>query len=487
MSLTDELAFLDATAQADLVRRRELKPVELVEACIHRIEALNGDLNAVVTPMFEEAVQAAKGDLPDGPFTGVPFLLKDLIAFYKGVRITFGSAFMEDYVATFDSELVTRLKRAGLIVVGKTNTPEFGILPTTEPRLFGPARNPWNLERSTGGSSGGSAAAVASGMVPMAHANDGGGSIRIPASCCGVFGLKPTRARNPLGPWLGDILNGLVVEHAVTRSVRDSAALLDATSGPDLGDPYWAPPPSRPFIEEVGADPGRLRIAFTYKVAGEPVHPDCVEAVKDAALLCEELGHQVEERDIELDVASVTSMFMTLWAAAQAWNADSLAQLTGKTPREEDFEPLTWALIQMGRQVSASQYLMAVTGLQSISRSLAHQMEPYDLYLTPTLAEPPVPLGTFDSPPDNPLFGMARAGMYVPFTPICNITGQPAMSVPLHWNSEGLPIGVQFVAKFGDEATLFRLAAQLEEARPWAKRYPPVTDYWTGAFDDSGE
>lgn len=463
---------MDATAQAELVRRREVKPVELVEAAIQRVERLNPQLNAVITPMFERAREEAEGELPEGPFTGVPFLLKDLLAGYKGVRLTFGSAFFKDYVPDFDSELVTRLRRAGLVIIGKTNTPEFGILPTTEPHLFGPTRNPWNPERTAGGSSGGSAAAVASGMVPMAHANDGGGSIRIPSSCCGLFGIKPTRARNPLGPAVGDIIGGLVVEHAVTRSVRDSAALLDATSGPDLGDPYWAPPPARPFLQEVGADPGRLRIAYTTRAQDTQVHPDCVRAVEEAAKLCAELGHEVEEGDLSLDVEAITPHFMTLWAAAQAWMADGMAALVGKTPSPEQFEPLTWALIEMGRGFNAAQYLIAVTALQGVSREVARRFVDYDLWLTPTVAEPPPPLGTFESPPDNPLYGIVRAAAFVPFTPICNITGQPAMNVPLYWNEEGLPVGVQFIARFGDEATLFRLAAQLEEARPWAERRP---------------
>src|SRR5271157_1274764 len=259
MPTLDELTFLDATALADLVRRKEVKPIELVDATIERIERVNPKLNAVVAPMYDQARAAAQDDIPDGPFGGVPFLLKDLVAAYAGVRMTSGSAFLRDFVPDHDSELVRRQKRAGLIVVGKTNAPEFGILCTTEPLLFGPTRNPWDVNRTTGGSSGGSAAAVAAGIVPMAHANDGGGSIRIPASCCGLFGLKPTRARNPLGPDLGDMMGGFVCEHAVTRSVRDSAALLDATAGPDVGDPYWAPPQARPFLQEVGPDPRGLR------------------------------------------------------------------------------------------------------------------------------------------------------------------------------------------------------------------------------------
>ncbi len=476
MAKADELAFLDATAQAELVRKKKVKPIELVDAAIKRIEHLNPKLNAVVTPMYEQARETAKGKLPDGPFKGVPFLLKDLGALYGGVRLTAGSAFLKDYVPDHDSELVARHKKAGLVVIGKTNTPEFGIVPTTEPHFFGAAHNPWNTDRSTGGSSGGSAAAVAAGMVPFAHANDGGGSIRIPAACCGLFGLKPTRGRNSLGPDFGDMLGGLVAEHAVTRSVRDSAALLDATAGPALGDPYWAPPQERPYLEEVKSSAGRLKIAFTTESGtGVPIHRDCINAVQEAVKLCKELGHEVTEAAPAIAGELVTQMFMTLYAAGNAWVINGFSMITGKTPSEKHFEPLTWALYQMGSQVPASDYMLAITGLQRISRDVAQFMVDYDVWLTPTLAEPPLPLGTLDSPPDDPLYGLMRSGEYVPHTPICNFTGQPAMSVPLYWNKEGLPIGTHFVARFGDEATLFRLAAQLEQARPWADRRPPVS------------
>ena len=475
MAKWEELAFLDATAQADLVRRKEVTPVELVDAAIERIGYLNPTINAVVTPMYEEAHSAAKGKLPEGPFTGVPFLLKDMIASYAGVPMTSASAFARDFVPDHDSELVARHKRAGLIILGKTNAPEFGILPTTEPRLFGPSRNPWNLERTTGGSSGGSAAAVAAGMVPMAHANDGAGSIRIPASCCGVFGLKPTRARNPLGPDFGDIIGGFIVEHALTRSVRDSAILLDATSGPDVGDPYWAPPPVRPFADEVGTDPGRLRIAFaTTALTGVPVHDDCVSAVCEAAALCAELGHEVVEATPALDGDQVSFAFITVFSAGIAWSIDALAHATGQTPSQDQFEALTWAMYEMGRQHSASAYLLALTALQGMSRDISRLFADYDVWLTPTLAETPVPLGTFDSPPENPLYGLFQSATFVPFTPVCNLTGQPGMSVPLFWNADGLPVGTHFIGRFGDEATLFRLAAQLEQARPWADRRPPI-------------
>jgi amidase len=475
MSLPDELAPLDASAQAGLVRRRHVEPIELVDAAIVRIERLNPALNAVITPLFEQARAAARGPMLGGPFRGVPFLLKDLFASYAGTRMCAGSAFLRDFVSDHDSELVVRLKRAGLIILGKTNTPEFGLLPTTEPRLFGPSRNPWDPTRTTGGSSGGSAAAVSAGMVPMAHGNDGGGSIRIPASCCGVFGLKPTRARNPLGPDVGDTLNGLAVEHALTRSVRDSAALLDATAGPDIGDPYWAPPPARPFLQEVGADPGRLRIAFTTAaITAAPIHADCIHAVHEAAKLCSDLGHEVHETAPVIDGSRFASCFMTIWSVGCARSLEGNAILTGRKPTPDQFEDLTWALGEQGRSVTGSAYLLAIGVLQFIARQIARFFVNYDVWITPTLAEPPLPLGSFDPQLGNPLYGLQRSARFVPFTPLANVTGQPAMSVPLFWNAEGLPIGTQFVGRFGDEATLFRLASQLEVARPWANRQPKI-------------
>jgi amidase len=477
MAISEELAFLDATSQAALVRKKEVKPIELVDAAIERVERLNPELNAVILPMYELARETAEGDLPDGPFRGVPFLLKDIGAAYGGVRQTSGTAFAKDFVPDHDSELVVRQKKAGLIVIGKTNTPEVGILPTCESRFLGPCKNPWNTERSTGGSSGGSAAAVASGMVSLAHANDGGGSIRIPASCCGLFGLKPTRARNPLGPDLGDMMGGYIVEHCVSRSVRDSATLLDATAGPDVGDPYWAPPQQRPYLAEVGADPGRLRIAFTTQAPIDvEVHKDCVEAVHNVAKLCQDLGHVVEEASVDVNGDMVNTAFVTVFASGGTGAfIKGMALATGQTPTEEQFEPLTWALYQMSEGTKATDYLLALTLLQNVSRTIARFMNDYDVWLTPTLSKPPVPLGWMDSPPENPLLGLARAGEYVPFTPSCNFTGQPAMSVPLVWNDEGLPIGTQFIGRFGDEATLFRLAGQLEQARPWADNRPLVS------------
>lgn len=474
MSEWDEVAWLDATAQAELVRRGEVRPAELVEAAIARIERVNPQLNAVVTPMYEQARAAAAGPL-QGPFAGVPFLLKDLLAAYRGARMTLGAALFREFVPDHDSELVARLKRAGLIVLGKTNTPELGLVPTTEPRLFGAARNPWDPTRTPGGSSGGSAAAVAAGMTPMAHGNDGGGSIRIPAACCGLFGLKPTRARNPLGPDFGDIMNGLVVEHALTRSVRDSARLLDATAGPDVGDPYWAPPAARPYAQEVGAEAGPLRIAFSARAPfAAPVHPDCVDAVHDAAALCEALGHQVTEAAPAFDAEPARRCFMTVWAAGCVQALQGMARRSGVRLRRRRMEPLTWALYEMGRRVSGAEYLLAIETLQRIARRLARFLVDHDVWLTPTLAEPPPPLGTLQPGLLDLPRSFERALAFVPFTPLANVTGQPAMSVPLHWNAAGLPVGVHFTGRFGDEATLLRLASALEAARPWARRRPPA-------------
>jgi amidase len=470
-----ELAWFDATALADLVRKREVSPHELLEAAAARIAALNPSLNAVVRTMFDEARRALDAGLPEGPLRGVPMVLKDLLATYGGVPQSSGSRFLADWVPPHDSELVKRYKRAGLVVVAKTNTPEFGILPTTEPHLFGPSRNPWDRERSTGGSSGGSAAAVAAGMAPIGHANDGGGSIRIPASCCGVFGLKPTRARNPLGPDIGDIMGGFVCEHVVTRSVRDSALVLDVTSGPDVGDPYWAPPPARPFREEVGADPGKLRIALvTTAPNGAPIHADSLAAAADAARLCEELGHVVEEATLPIAGFELTQAFLLVWEAGATSTVEEWTRVRGRPPRQDELEPLSRALAEAGRGFRAHEYMAAQGYLQEVARAVGRFMEKYDLWLSPTLAEPPPPLGTFDGSEESPLAGFVRAGAYVPFTPICNVTGQPAMSVPLYWNAQGLPVGAHFAARFGDEATLFRLAAQLERARPWRDRRPPV-------------
>ncbi|QSQ23040.1 amidase [Pyxidicoccus parkwayensis] len=472
----DPFVSLDATAQAELVRRGEVTPLELVDAAITRIERHNSKLNAVTQKQFDTARLRAKNALPQGPFTGVPFLLKDLLAAQEGYPLTGGSRFSKDFIPDHDSELVKRHLRAGLVVLGKTNTPELGLLPTTESELLGPCRNPWNLERSPGGSSGGAAAAVASGMVPFAHASDGGGSIRIPASSCGLFGLKPTRGRNPTGPDFADPYHWLVADHALTRSVRDSAALLDATEGPDVGAPYIAPPKARPYALEVGAPPGRLRVGLALRNSvGAPVHPECLAAVAAAAKLLEGLGHSVLEVSLEVPGDEALGQhFMTVWAAGVVYGIDRMAQKTGRTPEPEHFEPFTWALYQFGLAQGLSAYLLAQAELQRFSRLIARRFDDVDVWLLPTVTEPPAPLGTFAAPPDEPLAPLFRAAAFTPYCPMANMTGCPAMSVPMHWSPEGLPVGVQFIGRFGDEATLFRLAAQLESAHPWTHRRPAV-------------
>jgi amidase len=476
VGLVDELAELDGVGQAELVRRAEITAEELVAAAIARIERLNPQLNAVVTPLFEQGLAATRALPKEGPFAGVPFLVKDLIATCAGVRHTEGSAFLRDHVAERDSELVARFRRAGLVILGKTNTAEFGNASTTEPRLFGPTRNPWDRDRTPGGSSGGSAAAVAAGMVPMAHGNDGGGSLRIPASCCGLFALKPTRGRNPLGPEYGDLYSGLVAEHVLTRSVRDSAAALDATAGPDAGDPHVAPPSARPFSEEVGADPGRLQIAFSVAAPnGAAVAAECADAVLETARLCAELGHEVSEAAPTADARALEDAWFELWADGNAWLADRWGRHVGRQPRAEDFEPLTWELQQLGRRRSAAEHLRSVEQLQAGARSIGAFFESYDLWLTPTLAQPPVPIGALDPPAEDPLGWVGLDAGFAPFTATANATGQPAMSLPLHWSADGLPIGSHFTGRFGHEATLLRLAAQLEEARPWRDRRPRIS------------
>src|SRR5438067_8866782 len=475
-----DLARMDATAQAELVRRGQASPAELVDDAVARIEKLNPELNAVIHPLFEKARDQAASTLPDGPFKGVPMVVKDLTCHTAGDPMHEGMRFLRDlgWVEQEDTYLAAKFRAAGFVFRGKTNTPELGILPACEPDAYGATRSPWNTAHSTGGSSGGSAAAVASGMVAVGHANDGGGSIRIPASECGLVGLKPTRGRTSLGPEYGDLMGGLVHEHVVTRSVRDTAAVLDAVHGPMPGDPFSAPAPARPFLDEVGADPGRLRIGLMTTVPGGQVqlHPACVAAGETAGRLLESLGHAVQpEYPAPLDDPQLTQEFITNWSAGNAWGLDYWARKTGKAIGPDDVEPLTWALCEMGRSVSAPQWLSSREWLQRWTREVADWWASgYDLLLTPTIAEPPPKLGEFDSPPDNPLQGLFRAAGLVPFTPPFNVTGQPAISLPLSWNENGLPIGVQLVSAFGREDVLLRLAAQLEQAQPWTDRVPPV-------------
>ena len=461
----------DALGLADLVRRDEVSPAELLEAALQRIERDNPTLNAVVTPLYDAARRTIASDLPDGPFKGVPFLVKELVASVAGAATTASSRLYANNIATIDSEIVARFRRAGLVIAGKTNSPEFGLSPTTESRLYGTTRNPWRLDLAPGGSSGGSAAAVACGMVPMAHATDGGGSIRIPASCCGLFGLKPTRARITAGPEGGEGLSGLAAQHVISRSVRDSAALLDAIAGPMPGDPYAAIPPARPYLAEVTTEPGRLRIAFAKAApTGVSVDPACVAAVEDAATLCEALGHHIEEASPDYEAQALERGFVTIFAAHTMAN---IARGTGgPLPDRSLVEPLTYALAQRGRAIAAADFILALQGLHRQARRIAQFFERYDIWLTPTLALPPRPIGYFDIESGDVDAWVARLTGFVPFTYPFNITGQPAASVPLHWTPDGLPIGCQFAARYGDESLLFRLAGQLERARPWRDRRP---------------
>lgn len=486
----DELIGYDAIALSELIRKGEISPVELLEITIQRIEKVNTRLNAVIHKMYDQARGTAEnwnseiraGKANGAVFCGVPFLLKDLIAEYKGAPFHEGSKAVKGYISKLDSELVKRQKTGGLIIVGKTNTPEFGCLPTTEPALHGPTVNPWDPSLTPGGSSGGSAAAVAAGVVPMAHGNDGGGSIRIPASCCGLFGLKPTRGRNPLGPLFGDIGGGIVHEHAVTRTVRDSAALLDVTSGPDLGDPYYAPPKQRSFLEEVGRDVGRLKIGFLTSIPEgwneeTQLHPDCAKAVKDAAQLCESLDHIIEEVvPDQISHPNIPEIFGYVFSCFVGHIIAYWERELGRKIGQDELEPVTWGRYQAGLNRPGADYLVTLEEIQRFSRKIArwyHESD-YDLLLSPTMRIPPTKLGAFESTPEDPLKWIEVTLSFVAFTRIQNMTGQPAMSVPLFWNEDNVPIGVQFSGRFGDEATLFRLAAQLEQARPWADRKPPI-------------
>jgi amidase len=499
MAGLDDYERYDAVSLAALVRAGEVHPSELVEAAIARIDARNPALNAVIVPMYEQARAAAAAALPDGPLRGVPMLLKDLLATVQGVPTSQGNRVLRRIPAPHDSELVRRLRAAGVVLLGKTSTSEFGLTPYTEPEAFGPTRNPWDPSRTPGGSSGGSAAAVAAGMVPIASGGDGGGSIRIPASCCGLFGLKVSRGRTPTGPDFGELWHGLGNEHALTRSVRDSAVLLDATAGEDAGAPYAAPRAPASFLEEVGREPGRLRIAFTarplFGAASTPVHEDCREGLARAVALLGELGHETAEDAPAVDGEACARDFLAILAAQTRVAIEEAARFARRRVSAGDFEAATYALGLLGRAGRASEYAGAAERLQRAARVAGAFFTRYDMLLTPTLAQPPLPIGALQPGPAERaamrvvnalgagwllrLAGTAetlasKTFAWMPYTALFNATGQPAMSVPLHWNAAGLPIGMQFVGRFGDEATLLRLAGQLECARPWAHRRPSV-------------
>jgi amidase len=466
----------DALGLADLVRRRRVSPTELLDAAIARVEARNGTVNAVVLRLYDHARRAIADGLPDGPFTGVPFLLKDLTASLAGVPMTRGSRFFADTPPpAADSEHVRRLKRAGLVIFGRTNTCELGLSLTCEPVLHGPTRNPWDPSRISGGSSGGAAAAVGARMLPIAHASDGFGSIRAPAACCGLVGLKPTRGRNTMAPYAGEGLGGLSTEHAVTLTVRDCAALLDATAGAGPGDPYAAPPPERPFLAEVGAPAGALRIAVTSGTPnGARVDPESLALLDETAALCADLGHRVERVDPEIDGAAVVPTFLTLAAANTVVNLAS-HPTAGRPPRDGEVERVTLGTARLGERVTAADYVRATQTAHRLGRQMAAFHASHDVLLTPGLATLPVPLGWIDMMMDDVDEYWRRVFAFSPFTVWFNITGQPAMMLPLGHSASGLPVAVQIVARYGDEATLFRLAAQLEAAKPWFDRKPPVT------------
>jgi len=492
----DDYASRDALDLAALVRSGEASALEVVDACIARLEALDPALNAVVTRDLDAARDAARGPLPAGPFQGVPFFVKDLVQPVAGMRFTRGSRLFAGDRPGADGELVRRYRQAGLVIVGRTNTPELGLTPVTESALHGAANNPWSPGHNTGGSSGGSGAVVAARIAPMAHGGDGGGSLRVPASCCGVFGLKPSRGRNPAGPDHSEAWMGLAAEHALTRSVRDSAALLDATLGADPGAPYDAIAPAGPYLAETTRPPGRLRIALCRRpvLPGTP-HPDVLAAVDDAAALCASLGHEVEEVTLPVDADRFALDFTALVAVSIAAELDDARRVVGHKASRRDVETATWVVGMLGRTIGGLQLEQARRSIGAMSRRVAAFMDRYDVILTPTLGAPPPRHGELAAKGAEarvqeliaatglrqvlsiqPVVDAiaAKTFAFIPYTPLANATGQPSMSVPLWWNAAGLPVGSMFTARVGDEATLFRLAAQLEQARPWRDRVPPL-------------
>ena len=475
-SLADDTRWLDATAQAELVASGKVSPVEMVNAAIERVERFDGALNALTYRWFDAARQlASSSELPEGPFRGVPYLLKDLYASEAGKPLSNGSKAYKaaDYVSTEDSTLVSRYKAAGLISIGRSNSPEFGSVPVTEPEAWGPTRNPWDLSRTPGGSSGGSASAVAAGIVPIAHASDGGGSIRIPAACCGLVGLKVSQGRISMGPSRDE--SNLGVEHCVSRSVRDSARLLDATHGPGIGDVIIAPTPRRPFIDEVGADPGRLRIGFLdFNPRGGDVHADCVDGVHKTAKLLESLGHHVEPGFPEIfSDNEIGRAFSMLWSTNMGTAIRRFSQALGREMTPNDIEAMNWAQAEFAKGVNGVDFSLAQASSIQFRRAIqSWWTKGWDLLLTPTLSAPPLPIGSMPNNPERPMTPLMTAGSWVAFTSQFNISGQPAISLPLHRTAEGLPVGMQLAAAYGREDVLIRVASQLEQAAPWAHLTP---------------
>jgi amidase len=466
----------DGLGLADLVKQRQVTPKELLQTAIAAIEKLNPSINAVHQVLSAAAEKEAE-QLPHGPFTGVPFLIKEVGLHASNVPSNLGSRLAEGMVFPYDTTLMARFRQAGFVTIGTTTTPEFAYNATTESLFYGPTRNPWDLDRSTGGSSGGSAAAIAAGIVPVAHANDGGGSIRIPAACNGLVGLKPTRGRIPTGPDYGELIGGLGIEFALSRTVRDTAALLDAVSGPDPGCYSYTENPKRAYIEEAYTSPKKLRIAFMEKpFSGASIDPECVRVLKETIELCESLGHEIVEASPHVDHELHTLATVRMWAANLAHMMDGVAKYMNRIPSEENLEATSWACYQFGKSLSAAQYLQALDIVNMVSRSVGAFFEQYDILLTPTLSQPPSLLGVLNANASgiDAYQWTEQIFAYAPFTNICNTTGQPAISLPLGWSGEGLPIGMQFIGRFADEATLIQLAGQLEEAKPWKGRKPPL-------------
>ena len=466
----------DALGLADLVRRRKVSATELLDAAIARADALDPKLHFMAQRHYDRARAAIARGLPQGPFTGVPWLLKDLNTYIAGEVTGNGSRFYNGFRPAVTSELVRRYEQAGFVIFGKTTSPELGLTGTTENLVTGKTRNPWNLERTTGGSSGGAGAAVAAGVIPAAHATDGGGSIRIPASCCGLFGMKPSRGRIPMGPPRTEGWGGLSVHHAVTHSVRDSAAIMDATWGVEPGSRYGAPSPDGTFLSHVTRRPGRLRVALMIKpITGVPVDPEVAEATRNAARLLESLGHHVEEAAPKLDAATLGWASFVLMASAVAADMNDRAKATGIPVGPDVLEPITLAMMAFGEKATGMDYARANAALQTAAITVGTFMQDHDVILSPTLAAPPLPLGTIPLSPDVGFEEWGkRAAMWSPYTQLANLTGQPAMSLPLGMSSGGLPIGVMAMGRYGEEALLYSLAGQIERAAPWAARRAPA-------------
>jgi amidase len=470
-----DLMFRPATELAAMVRSGEISSCELVEISLARIEELNPALNAFVDIDAERALATAEcvGAGDERPFAGVPIAIKNNRP-VQGLRLTYGCSLMEHNMCDYDHNITRRLKDAGFVIVGTTTLPEYGILPTTEARLFGPTHNPWDLTRTPGGSSGGAAAAVASGMIPVAHGNDGGGSVRIPAACCGLVGLKPTRGRISAAPELGD--SSLGIDGVLTRTVADTAAILDVLAGYEPGDATWAPPPAEPFADSAGREPGRLRIASSVlpPVPDAVVDPVNAKAVADAAELLRLLGHEVEEVDPPWQADGLTELFGAVFSNHIALSIAYSGMVAGREPTAEDMEPMSWAIYSMIGHMTAVQGMGAAVQLQAFARRLVTFLSPYDVLLTPALAERPLPLGTLDTAAPDPMSTFTRSGLFTPFTPVFNASGQPGISLPLFHGEDGLPLGVQLIGRPAGEAELLALATQLEEALPWAARRPDM-------------